>query len=459
MTAEPMTLERQVRRLRFAERAQEQRFQADRHAAAQGRARVTMIVGIFVVVLLGLLDVVYAAETPGYVAISLKVRFLWIAPLWLAVLVSTYLPGHIRRADWMYAAATIGICWGLAYLKWHIPLYVNNANILTATALDVALVMMISFFTLPIRFGRLVLAVLAIIAAISVGFLLTTAGEVQEDSRILACVLVALGGLILVSVRAREVTERRLFAQREQLAELNSELARLNAEKNEFMTIAAHDLRSPLAALGGLGQALRRGTISDAAQLARVYGSIEEMSQRMLGLVDDYLGAHAVEHGQLPIRLARCDLATEVREAVQRAESMAAAKDQRLHFDAPAEEIQGEVDASLLAQILDNFLSNAVKFSPVGGSVEVGFLRADDGDRVRIEVCDEGPGVPVDEQAKLFRMFGKTSVRPTAGEKSHGIGLAVTKRLAESMNGSVGCESPLTESGTGAAFWIELKTS
>lgn len=115
---------------------------------------------------------VYAAETPGCIAISLKVRFLWIAPLWLAVL--------------------------------------------------------------------------AIISVISVGFLLTTAGEVQEDSRILVWVLVALGGLILVPVRAREVTERQLFAQGEQLAEPNSEQARLNAEENEFMTIAAHDLRSPL---------------------------------------------------------------------------------------------------------------------------------------------------------------------------------------------------------------------
>ena len=419
-----------------------------------------MIVGILVVVLLGMLDVIYStALVPGYVAISLKVRLLWTAPLWLAVLISSYLPGHIRRADWAYPVVTVGICWGLAYLKWHLPLYIDNANILTATSLDVSLVMMISFFTLPIRFSRLIIATVAIVGGVSVGYLLTTAGTLHQDSRLLSFVLAGLGGLILVSVRAREVAERRLFVQREQLAELNGELVRLNAEKNEFMTIAAHDLRSPLAALGGLGQALQKGTITDPGQLRAAFGSIEQMSQRMLGLVDDYLGAHAMENAQLPIRLVRRDLIPVVRDAVQRSQMLAAAKGQTIRIDFPDADIVAEVDESLLGQVLDNFISNAIKFSPSGTTVEVGFLQSEAAEKLRIEVRDQGPGIPAEEQAKLFRMFGRTSVRPSAGEKSHGIGLAVTKRLAAAMSGSVGCESPVAESGKGAAFWIELSAS
>ncbi|HQY05683.1 MAG TPA: ATP-binding protein, partial [Lacunisphaera sp.] len=78
---------------------------------------------------------------------------------------------------------------------------------------------------------------------------------------------------------------------------------------------------------------------------------------------------------------------------------------------------------------------------------------AADGCRARLEVSDEGPGIALAEQEALFRKFSRASTRPTAGESSHGLGLAVAKRLAETMGGSVGCEST---PGAGATFWIEL---
>ncbi len=458
MATEQVTLERQVRRLRFTDAAQEERFQLDRQVGAVMRARVTTIVGIFVVAGLGMLDVIYSAKNaPEYVAISMVVRFGWIGPIWLALLISTYLPNHVRRANLGHALSTVAVCWGLAYLKWCTPQYFPDANILTMTALDVALVMMISFFTLPIRFGALVAAVGVIVGGISGGFLLTMEGSLLGDSQLLTAVLVGLGVLILVSVRAREVNERQLFAQREQLAELNAELSRLNAEKNEFMTIAAHDLRSPLAAVGGMVNGLRAGQFDGAEKTDMAHQAILEMTKRMLGLVDDYLGAHAMEHGSLPVRLAQTDLGRVAGEVQQRFASLAKSKHQMIRFEPPAAPVMGEADAALLAQILDNFVSNALKFSPEGAEVEIGLLQSEDGNRVRIEVIDQGAGVPVAEQYQLFRMFGRTSVQPTSGEKSHGIGLAVTKRLAESMGGAVGCDSPVTEEGTGAAFWVEMR--
>jgi len=286
--------------------------------------------------------------------------------------------------------------------------------------------------------------------------MLVTTGYDLKDSQLLAFVLASIGALILVSARAREVIERRLFAQREELAELNGELSRMNTEKNEFMTIAAHDLRSPLAAVGGVVRGLQNGQIGGAEEVDTTYRSIQKMTQRMLGLVDDYLGAHAMEYGSLPVRLARCDLGAEAMAAMKRMAAAAKIKRQTIRFNPPDDEIRAMADVSQLAQILENFLSNALKFSPEGAEVEIGLLRAEDGSRVRIEVIDQGPGVPAAEQGQLFRMFGRTSVQPTAGEKSHGIGLAVTKRLAESMGGSVGFDSPVAEDGTGAAFWVEL---
>lgn len=417
-----------------------------------------MIVGIFVVVGLGMLDVIYnAAVVPDFVETSLWVRFWWVAPIWLGVIVSSYLPRHVRRADALYAIATMLICWGLAFMKWSQWVHIPGTNILTVIALDVMMVMLMSFFTLPVRVVWIAGAIVGIVGGISGGLLLVMTGDAHSDSQLLAFMLLGLGVLVLVSVRAREVTERRLFAQREELAGLNSELSRLNAEKNEFMMIAAHDLRSPLAAVGGVVQGLQNGQISGAEEVDTTYRTIQEMTQRMLGLVDDYLGAHAVEHATLPIRVERSDLGAETMAAVKRMETVAKTKDQAIQFGAPVDTIWAEVDASLLAQILENFLSNALKFGPTGSEVEIALSQAEDGNRVRIEVIDQGPGVPENEQGNLFRMFGRTSVRPTAGEKSHGIGLAVTKRLAESMGGSVGCESPVAEDGTGSAFWVELK--
>jgi len=454
-----MVADPQDRPLRFADAAQEERFQTDRQTSALWRARVTMIVGIFVVASMGMLDVIYnAASVPEFVEISLWVRFGWVAPIWLGVIISSYLPRHVRRADALYTIATVLICWGLAVMRWSAWVHIPNTNILTSVALDVTMVMLMSFFTLPVRLVWIALAMVGIVGGITGGLLLImTVEEALNNAQLLGFVLLAMAVLVLVSVRAREVTERRLFAQREELTALNAELSRLNAEKNEFMTIAAHDLRSPLAAVNGVVLALQLGQIKGVEKVDTTYRSIQEMTRRMLGLVDDYLGAHAIEHATLPVRRERLDLAEVVTAVARRQKSTAQAKEQTIRFDPPVAAVEAVADASQLAQILENFLSNALKFSPAGAEVEIALLQAEDGSRVRIEVIDQGPGVPVSEQGNLFRMFGRTSVQPTAGEKSHGIGLAVTKRLAESMGGSVGCESPVTGDGTGSAFWVELK--
>lgn len=452
-----MSVDQQDRPLRFADPSQEERFQFDRQTTSLFRARITMAVGIFLVAGLGMLDVAYTARGyPEFVGFSLWVRFGWVAPIWLIVIISSYLPGHVRRADAFYAVATVLICWGVALMRLSGWALIPGINLLTATALDVMVVMLMSFFTLPMRFAWTAGAAVAIAVGVGAVFLLNTVGADHADSQLLTYVLMGMGVVVLVSVRAREITERRLFAQREELANLNTELSRVNAEKNEFMTIAAHDLRSPLAVVGGVVGGLRTGQISGTEKTNAAYASVLEMTQRMLRLVDDYLGAHAVEHAMLPIRLERLDLGTAAMAAANRLTVTAREKDQTIRFAMPDTEVRAEADASLLAQILDNFLSNAMKFSPVGAEVEIGLLRAEDGSRVRLEVVDQGPGVPAAEQGNLFRMFGRTSVQPTDGEKSHGIGLAVTKRLAESMGGAVGFESPVTEDGSGSAFWVEL---
>ncbi|MBI5772011.1 MAG: HAMP domain-containing histidine kinase [Verrucomicrobia bacterium] len=277
---------------------------------------------------------------------------------------------------------------------------------------------------------------------------------VQQSTVVLGIVLV-----LIAVTWARERLLRISFAQREQLEAANAELARMNAEKNEFMAIAAHDLRGPLAAVGGTARQLQER--SDPAAAQRDAAAIETQARRMLALVNDYLGAHAAESGALPVRRARIELAAAAREGAGRHAAAARAKGQTIAVDETPEPVWVEADAALLAQVVDNFLSNALKFSPAGATVRLEVHTAGGHPRARLAVVDQGPGIAAAEQARLFRKFGRGSAQPTGGEGSHGLGLAVAKRLAEAMEGAVGCESPSTslragEPGAGATFWVEL---
>jgi signal transduction histidine kinase len=176
-------------------------------------------------------------------------------------------------------------------------------------------------------------------------------------------------------------------------------------------------------------------------------------------LVNDYLGAHALESGTVPVRWERLDLGAAAQAAGARHAGAATMKGQRIETDAPLGKVWVTADAGMLAQVADNFVTNALKFSAAGATVRVELLVAEaegGGGVARLTVTDEGPGIAAEEQGRLFTKFGKGSARATAGEASTGLGLAVTKRLAEAMGGSVGCESPANERGTGAVFWVEV---
>lgn len=144
-----------------------------------------------------------------------------------------------------------------------------------------------------------------------------------------------------------------------------------------------------------------------------------------------------------------------IAEAAQRHGPAAQAKEQQVL--APAGPVVlVRTDASLLGQVLDHFLSNALKFSPRGATVRLALGESSASGQVRVEVIDAGLGVSEADRGKLFRKYSHSGARPTGGESSHGIGLAVTKRVAEAMGGQVGCDS---EPGRGATFWVALPTS
>jgi signal transduction histidine kinase len=171
----------------------------------------------------------------------------------------------------------------------------------------------------------------------------------------------------------------------------------------------------------------------------------------MFDLVSNLLDVNRIEQGKMNLTLAPCDYWDTVRQSVEGYRQRALAKQIELHFEENNRPPMVTADATQLVQIMDNLVSNAVKYSPRGKNIWVRVYQVDN--HVRAEVKDEGPGISAEDQKRLFGKFARLSARPTAGEHSTGLGLAIVKRLVESMKGEVWCES---RPGEGAAFIVEL---
>lgn len=473
-------LVREAWRLRFADAALEARFREERLATGETRARVMALVAVLIVGLNGWNDARSLARTmPDVLAEDLRLRFFVMVPAFFAIAFSPGLRGHARRADVVNATAIVAICWANALIYWHVAVNAQGTAFAGQVLGSVLPILVIAVFGLPLGFRAMLAMVGGTAAGIVAWFFLTLGPEFARGVNSLVT------SLPLMSVAAallgwwRERGERTMFAQREQVRRLakeleasNAQLARVNGEQAEFMSIAAHDLRAPLATVRGYAQLLRGGRLKETEAQGKALGEIETQATRMLSLVSDYLGTHAAAGAAPRTRVMQLDLAASAQAAVVRHALVAASKGQTLRAGGGErkEEAAGDGgeawawgDEESLAQVADNFVTNALKFSRRGAAVRIVVGRRDeDGDRsaesgvrtwVRLAVVDAGPGIAGEEQAGLFKKFGRASTKPTGGETSHGLGLAVTKRLAEAMGGRVGCESRL---GEGATFWVEL---
>ncbi len=249
----------------------------------------------------------------------------------------------------------------------------------------------------------------------------------------------------------REDNDKLLVLQRK-LAEQNEELQRLNEQKNAFIGMAAHDLRSPLAAIQVYSDFILEGGARGFDQQQENYLlRIRKSSEFMLSLVDDLLDIATIESGKLTLDPKPTDLAALVEQNVQLNLGPAGLKRINVVFDRQGAGRLVPVDQLRMEQALNNLISNAIKFSHPDSTVRVG-LRFER-DEVVISVQDEGQGIPQGEHGKLFDAFTVTSVRGTAGEKSTGLGLAIVKKIVEGHGGRIRVES---EVGRGTTFFISL---
>lgn len=199
-----------------------------------------------------------------------------------------------------------------------------------------------------------------------------------------------------------------------------------------------------------IGSAELISMIQDPAKIARLAANISSAGSRMRDLIDNLLDANAIEQGKFTSNMERCDLSSLVAQSVEQNLPNATRKETVINITATGE-MWAMADKSATIQILDNLISNAVKYSPPKSTVLITTVASPRG--MSVEVQDQGPGLSEDDQKKLFRKFTRLSARPTAGESSTGLGLSIVKRLAEAMSGTVECRSQF---GSGSIFSVHL---
>ena len=215
-------------------------------------------------------------------------------------------------------------------------------------------------------------------------------------------------------------------------AVLNQKLVALNKDKDRYLGIAAHDLRNPLSSLRGLAE-LMLDTPLDPEQRTEFLDTIRRTSDEMLHLVNDLLDTAVIESGELTLKRTEQDVTKLVSRRVRHLELHA--RNKRITLSVEACEGRAFVDAARFSQVIDNLVSNAIKFSPSGTTVHIA-QRFDDG-HFGFSVQDQGPGIPAAERALLFRSFQKLSAQPTGGETSTGLGLAIVKKIVDAHGGSI----------------------
>lgn len=264
-------------------------------------------------------------------------------------------------------------------------------------------------------------------------------------------ILLSIGGLIADAMEKSRAEDRQRETNRE-LTAANEKLKDLNELKNKFLGIAAHDLRNPLYLIQAYSEALIQrdsfGPLTEKQEkfLKSVYSSSKEMAF----LLNDLLDISKIESGKCVLEVNKADFNALLKKRFELHQLMADKKNIRLHLDL------GQVpvfsfDENRIMQPVDNLISNAIKYSPPESNVYISTHYK--GNLLEFSVRDEGPGLSPEDQKLVFGEFQTLSAKPTGGEKSTGLGLAITKKIVTLHGGEVGLTS---KPGKGSTFYFTI---
>lgn len=260
-----------------------------------------------------------------------------------------------------------------------------------------------------------------------------------------------LAFLALLFEQARIEAYARLEVANANLALANGELTDLNRQKNEFLNIAAHDLKNPLTIICGYADLLRELESPTLKEIRNKASEILRSGNHMLDIIRNILDVRMIEDGRRRMSWRRCRVQDIATNLVTDYSAAVTAKSIAISLTSGSDVRDAWADPMATRQILDNLVSNAVKYTPRGGKVEI--VLGTVANQVVVEVRDTGPGLSEDDQGRLWEKFARLTPRPTGNETSNGLGLWIVRKLAEDLHGSVFCHSTL---GKGSVFGVRL---
>ena len=276
--------------------------------------------------------------------------------------------------------------------------------------------------------------------------------EVLAIAFLLATVLVVFYILMRTRKDTLLMEEQTQMIERHMLdlEESNKQLEDLNQEKLQLIGLVSHDLKGPFNRIFALVQLMNMSKDNLTEEQKEYLGKIQQISVDGLGMVRNLLDSRKLDESGIELRPTSLDFSHVVTSLVKHYQAVAEKK--KIEIDL---KISGDTkiraDKNYLSRMVENLLSNAIKFSPESKKIDCELVRKNE--MIEFSVKDEGPGISKEDQLKLFSRFQALSAKPTAGESSTGLGLYITKSIAEKMRAEILCESEL---GKGAKFILRM---
>ena len=261
--------------------------------------------------------------------------------------------------------------------------------------------------------------------------------------------------------RANARLEERVVERTQDLTTANRRLAaqwarlrQANSFKSEILGTVAHDLKNPLGVILGRTEILKElianaGMLDDnaAAQIAH----IRDAANRLTEMVDDLVADAMADALDITIRREQVNISELVQEVAETNRPLATRKEQTIAVSAPSNHV-AMCDSDRIREAIDNLISNAVKYSPFGGAIDIMVTQEDD--NIVVGIRDQGAGLSPEDISRLFGRFQRLSAKPTAGETSTGLGLSIVKRIVDLHGGRITVES--AGDAKGATFKMQL---
>jgi signal transduction histidine kinase len=307
-----------------------------------------------------------------------------------------------------------------------------------------------------------VLSILLGTLAFDIYFLPPVGSLVHAWYQLLQLIPFMLAEIIIVVLAAQRERGRRqiLFARQElaayagELEWVNQELEKADKLKDHFLSMASHELKTPMTSIRGEAQlGMRRLTKqaelpAELAPLRTALGRIDQHTHRLQSLVDDLLDLGILRSGKMSLRATRCDVGEVCREVITEQQALSS---RSIGLEVPASPVALQADCERLSQVVTNLVTNALKYSPENSPVQVRVSQSKHA--ALIQVHNEGSTIPQEQQANIFEPFYRTPDAQSSAKKGWGLGLAISKQIVERHGGRIGVESSQEK---GVTFSIEL---